>query len=136
MWSQRVLIKIYERASRISSYIPSLCLSPNTTLPLFFIHAPLLSLSLSFLFNLLLHPSFRSSRQPPPLTTRVWRTFLSFVPPFECHRARIRGIRNELAPREFTRHGIGPSVYFTLGSRILGAVLRILGGCGFNRRSC
>lgn len=54
VWSQRVLIKIYERASRISSYTPSILTSlPNTILPLFFI--PLLSLSFQR----------RSSRQPP-----------------------------------------------------------------------
>lgn len=105
VWSQRVLIKIYERASRISSYISlpmSLPPIPPPTSPLF--HHLLLIRRLS-----------RRER------TLFFRSPLSRI----RHRARIRGIRNEPASREFTRLGIGPSIYFTLGS--LGAVPRILG---------
>lgn len=122
VWSQRVLIKIYERASRISSYIPSILTSLPSIPP---------SLSLSPCpFQSPSH-SCGGGVAGNHLSPRENFSFLSF-PLFECHRARIRGIRNELASREFTRHGIGPSVYFTLGSS---ALPPILGGCGFNRRS-
>lgn len=127
VWSQRVLIKIYERASRISSYIPSLRLSPSPQY-----HPPYLSSLYAYLLFSLFFFLPPSPSHSTPLTTRE-NSFLSFPPFLEyATNARIRGIRNEPASREFTRLGIGPSIYFTLGS--LGAVPPILGGEGFISR--